>query len=205
MDVTPIPATVYVAIGAILAAVVTGFFSFVNLVSAKENKVSEFRLAWIDGLRNEIAEYSAGVQELARFKVFRDAHAVRQITELEAHQQWLDQSKDALQQVVKSMSCIQMRLNPKRAEEDPESHEAVLMRLIITARDEFNRGDYGSSQTRCVEIREAAAPLLKSTWETVKRGEIEYQRIRKIAWNSICVGMAFSAMTLALILLLSLR
>lgn len=48
------PPTIFIALGVIVAALVAGFFSFLSLVSAKENKVSEFRLTWLNGLRNEI-------------------------------------------------------------------------------------------------------------------------------------------------------
>lgn len=40
-----------VAIGGVVTALVAGAFSFVNLTLNKEQKTSEFRQAWIDGLR----------------------------------------------------------------------------------------------------------------------------------------------------------
>ncbi|MEE4675703.1 hypothetical protein V2K57_13305 [Pseudomonas alliivorans] len=61
-----IPPTVYIAFRVITAALFTGFFSIMNMVSAKENNVSKFRLAWIDGMRNEIAEYTAAAQEISK-------------------------------------------------------------------------------------------------------------------------------------------
>ncbi len=66
MDSFLIPPTIFIAFGVISAALLAGFFSFLNLVSTKENKVSEFRLSWIDGLREEIASYTAAVQDLVR-------------------------------------------------------------------------------------------------------------------------------------------
>ena len=43
------------AIGAITAALITGLVSFLGLIISKEQKVSEFRQAWIDSLRSELA------------------------------------------------------------------------------------------------------------------------------------------------------
>lgn len=40
----------------LLGATIAAFFSFVTLISSKENKVSEFRLAWANQLRDEISE-----------------------------------------------------------------------------------------------------------------------------------------------------
>src|SRR5690606_14295723 len=44
------------AIGAIVAALITGLVSFLGLIISKENKVSEFRQDWINSLRSELAD-----------------------------------------------------------------------------------------------------------------------------------------------------
>ena len=49
---------------AILVAFVAGAFSLLGLTVAKENKVSEFRQAWIDALREDIAEFVAQAQSI---------------------------------------------------------------------------------------------------------------------------------------------
>jgi hypothetical protein len=56
-----VPTTAVVAFGTSVAGLITSILSFVTFVSAKENKVSEFRVSWIDGLRNEIASYTSAV------------------------------------------------------------------------------------------------------------------------------------------------
>jgi hypothetical protein len=53
MDIPPL------ALGVIIAAVITGFISFAGLILAKEQKTSEFRQSWIDSLREEMSEYLA--------------------------------------------------------------------------------------------------------------------------------------------------
>lgn len=42
--------------GTIIAAIIAAVISLLGLLISKENKVSEFRQAWIDALREEIAE-----------------------------------------------------------------------------------------------------------------------------------------------------
>ena len=48
------------------AAIVGGFFSFVSLVSSKEQKVSEFRQEWIDGLRDDLSVFFSSARALCR-------------------------------------------------------------------------------------------------------------------------------------------
>lgn len=44
------------AVGAVLAATIAGGMSFLGSVFSKDQKTSEFRQAWIDGLRSEISQ-----------------------------------------------------------------------------------------------------------------------------------------------------
>src|SRR5208283_2502860 len=47
------------AVGSIVAALIAGLVSLLGLIISKEQKVSEFRQAWIDALRAEIADLIA--------------------------------------------------------------------------------------------------------------------------------------------------
>jgi len=44
-----------IAIGAIIAATITGLISLLGLIISKEQKISDFRQAWIDNLRTELS------------------------------------------------------------------------------------------------------------------------------------------------------
>jgi hypothetical protein len=52
---------VWPTLAAIIAAIVAGLFSLLGLLIAKENKISDFRQAWLDSLRNEIADFASAV------------------------------------------------------------------------------------------------------------------------------------------------
>ena len=56
-----VPIQAYFALGAIFAALIAGFFSYLNLIISKESKISEFRQDWVDHLRTEIGNYAASV------------------------------------------------------------------------------------------------------------------------------------------------
>lgn len=185
-----IPPTVFVALGVITAALLTGVFSIMNMVSAKENKVSEFRLAWIDGLREEIAEYASAAQELSRaYKPERfKPHATH--TDKESHElkiEFFKETREAYARAVENLTKIQLRLNPKHIAENPESSESKLMEAVQRARKVGNR-EFSDVLKNCNDIRNAAAPLLKGTWDSVKKGEPAYRRFRWFAILLVTAG-----------------
>lgn len=190
-----LPPSTYIAIGAVLAALVAGLFSFLNLISSKENKVSEFRQSWIDGIREEIAAYTAAVQALIRFRSNKD--------EFESKVQYLEATKEAYKIASESLAKIQLRLNPEHANEKPLSQEARLLTAIHNARDHFNNKDFSAAFDGTASIREAAAPLLKIEWERVKNGEEGYQRIRKNVLLSVRLGLLSFALLVSVSLLYS--
>jgi len=181
-----IPSSIYIAIGAVLAAVVAGFFSFLNLVSSKENKVSEFRQAWIDGIREEIAAYTAGMQALIRFRNNED--------KFESMIEYYKVTEQAYRTSSEALTKIQLRLNPEHAKNSPDSHEARLISAINTARENFNKKDFTTAFDGATDIRNAAALFLKNEWERVKNGEDGYQEIRKNAFRTIKSGIILLAL-----------
>ncbi|WP_157174385.1 hypothetical protein [Thiocystis violascens] len=63
-----LPGQLFIAAGAIIAALITGAFSYFNLVRSKDAKVSEFCQEWIDALRTEISIYVSRTQALTTFE-----------------------------------------------------------------------------------------------------------------------------------------
>lgn len=58
------PTSWAVPIGVITAAAIAGLFTLISLIISKENKVTEFRQAWIDAQRNDVAEVLAAAVRL---------------------------------------------------------------------------------------------------------------------------------------------
>lgn len=190
MDLSVIPSTVYVAFGVITAALLTGFFSIMNMVSAKENKVSEFRLGWVDGLRNEISEYTAAAQEISRAirpGVFNaeDFHSADEAHKLQIER--FKETKDSYAKAAENLCKIQLRLNPAHIAMNPDGPEAKLMAAVSKAR-KLKTMEFPDVLDCCEEIRTAAAPILKSTWDSVKRGELGYRRIRFAGLLTVFLG-----------------
>ena len=194
---------IYVVIGATLAALIAGFFSYVNLVSAKENKVSEFRLAWIDGLREEVASYTAAVQDLARIERVRvewthEDFGDKSIEEREMN--WFVETRESYVTAVSTLAKIQLRFNPRHVAKKADGPEANLMKALESARSAFNDARYDAAMEASSAIRLAAAPLLKSTWDDVKNGELRYQRVRNAAQRVILGGVGILGLVAIIIL-----
>ncbi|VVM43806.1 hypothetical protein PS623_00392 [Pseudomonas fluorescens] len=188
MDIN-FPPTVFIALGVVTAALLTGFFSYMNMVSSKENKVSEFRLSWLDGLRNEIAEYTSAVQELVRIQsrfTSGDFHSEKEKHAL--YIDWYKETREAFARAVENLSRIQLRLNPLHIQDKPDSPEAKLLSALKDAREASKDGDFERALELCNDIRVAAAPILKSTWDLVKDGEPGYRKTRKYAALTVAGG-----------------
>ncbi|MDH0730961.1 hypothetical protein N5F23_00450 [Pseudomonas sichuanensis] len=191
MDITSIPPTVFIAFGVITAALLAGFFSIMNMVSAKENKVSEFRLAWIDGLRTEIAEYTSAAQGIYRASADNKFVGSTFHSEKEKHEiarERYKETRDAYTKAVESLTKIQLRLNPEHASKNPDSPEAKLLIAVSNAR-KITKKSFTEILRDGEKIKAAAAPLLKSTWDSVKHGEPGYRRIRVASLTIVTLGV----------------
>lgn len=146
-----------------------GAFSVVGLLIAKDQKVSEFRQAWIDALRQDIANAirhfehmcSSGLSEAER--------------NLELQQYRLHATASRLRLISPAGSAKpRRRLWPRRTAN--ASHLAVLA-ILDRLDDRLARGDYPLAEVRddLRELSDAAAVVLKEDWERVKRGEDVYR------------------------------
>ena len=60
-----VPTTIYIAFGAVVAAIITAVISIVSSVIAKESKISELRQYWINDLRTELSQLISLVNKLS--------------------------------------------------------------------------------------------------------------------------------------------
>jgi hypothetical protein len=171
-----LPTESIAAIATIIAALIAAAISFVNLTLTKEQKTSEFRQAWIDALRNDLATFFAtaiafarGNQEWQHFGVGAQGGAPLSFTE--------QKISDLRYQIAETRYRIQLRLNPK----EPEHIE--LLRLMQTAIDRQQSALATQTSTdevlRAVKLAAEFAPqILKTEWERVKQGELAFRIAR---------------------------
>lgn len=151
-----------ISFGAVGAALIAAVVSVVGLILAKEQKVSEFRQAWIDALRHEISVYLSSVTDISNKLSVDYKDKQKKIESLAAPYQKLNEAS----------FNIKLRLNPDEAE---SSNVIKAMDNIESAFDDDKDIVGESIQHLEKELLKKAKILLKKEWKRVKDGEATYQ------------------------------
>jgi hypothetical protein len=178
----PIPE---IAIGAIVAACIAGFLSFLGLVAAKEHKTSEFRQAWIDAAREDVALLIGACHAILDEYRVRDA---------DLSTAWQSLRTDLLTANV-AWARLRMRLNPQEAESQ------LVIKLIGEIETRLNEMPDQDDDSAMAELRQfvfghtalladAAGAIFKTEWKRVKRGEPIF-RISK--WVALVGGLTVAS------------
>lgn len=177
-----IPPGLFVPIGAVTAALIAGFFSFLNLVISKEQKVSEFRQEWIGKLRDDLCRYVASIRYLSG-----------------ANQTWINQGYpdplkhyENMRLTVEAAShaycSVRLLLNPDGKDKavNKLTDDFIAKLDIVKKHTEANK--YDDARSAAEELVEKLQPILKCEWSRVKKGEPIYRITRGIAFSIIIFG-----------------
>jgi hypothetical protein len=173
---TELPAQAIAAIATVVASLIAAAISFVNLTLNKEQKTSEFRQAWIDGLREDLSSFFACSRAFARaseeFKILGPVKDNAMYLAISA-----EKVSEIRYQVAETRYRIQLRLNLAEAE------HKELLRLMQSATEAQQNALHGQCDTaatlKAIEAAVDYAPqILKSEWERVKRGEFAFRAVR---------------------------
>lgn len=171
-----LPAQALAAVATVVASLIAAVVAFVNLTLTKELKTSEFRQAWIDALREDLAKFLGAARAFAR--------AVEEVHAFGTHYKEKaplrigdDKIGDLRYQAAETLSRIRLRLNP----DEPEHEE--LLRLLVKAVRTQNEtlANGGAAQPTLDAIEDAneyARPVLKKEWKRVKAGELPFRIVR---------------------------
>lgn len=161
------------SLAAIFAATIGGLVSLLGLIISKEQSVSQFRQAWIDALRGEIASAVSYISDgVARLRQFDRDPSERVLDD------------DYVRGLHEKLCLIRLRLNPK---DIPAPEILTLLKRIedaltwgeLDTSEEFF--DQGMDKVRAdVErVVELSQSLLKNEWTRVKTGEPFYKYSRR--------------------------
>lgn len=171
------------ALGAIVAALITGLVSLLGLIISKEHKVSEFRQDWINSLRSELASLISHANAIhgAGAAALGGAADIWKIV------------RDDFVGINQAAANIRLRLNPKEKEAKAvlgkiENLEKLLAPGKSMSYSEINRVEK--------ELVAEAQVLLKNEWMRVRRGEAAY-RFSKVFAFIIVLGGLFSLLVLS--------
>lgn len=187
---TMLPPQSLAALATLVAALIAGAISFVNLTLTKELKTSEFRQAWIDGLREELAAFFGAAQAFARAVEAKQKHE-ENCGEKEFFPLTDEKISDIRHQVAETISKISLRLNPD------EREHIELLRLLYSALDEQNsmietNSSISATIAAITAANEYARPVLKKEWKRVKKGELPFRIARNyVAPLFVLVSIGF--------------
>lgn len=153
----------------IIVGLIAGAVSFLGLVISKEQKVSDFRQAWINTVRTDLAEMLAQLSAVEYQKAGNTSAGVG----------------DPKTKILLLSHRIQLHLNP----DDSEGVISVLSEIqYLLSSNGINR----SISTQLSELRDElntnSHTLLKVEWERVKKGE---RWFRYSKWGLIILPVVF--------------
>jgi hypothetical protein len=162
-----------VSIGAICVALIAGFFSYLNLVISKEQKISEFRQGWIDALRQDLSRYVSAVSFIANTNYIWHWHqeqgkALSQIEQYKLVQPAFDVA-------VQTYNSILLRLNPSERNKRLRALNAQFLLTLRDTRDALRADEFEEARKHADMLPEKLRPILKREWTRVKKGERIYQ------------------------------
>ena len=167
------------AIVALFVALIAGVVSLVVSILAKDQKTSEFRQAWIDGLRNDVS------QLVAHFGVVKTmAKIVREKSQTEIDAYLISKQEQFLEMGMLA-SRIRLRLNP-------DEHVNLLDSLRDL--DKVHEDDMSACSER---ITAETQEILKEEWERVKLGEPSFVWLKRISkagvFSVLAIGLGACA------------
>ncbi|RYY02851.1 MAG: hypothetical protein EOO53_11500 [Gammaproteobacteria bacterium] len=186
-----LPVFSIVAMATITASLITAICSFVSLTLTKEQKISEFRQAWIDALREDLSIFFACSRAFARATeeefIFSENSENKNRFKISS-----EKVSEVRYQVAEVYSRIILRLNV----DEPEHEE--LLRLLAIAIEKQNiaiREKSNSAETmKAIQIAtNYSRPLLKIEWDRVKKGEPAFRSAKTAAAGLmifLCIALA---------------
>lgn len=175
------------AAGAIFAALIAGLVSLLGLIISKEQKISEFRQAWIDGLRENIALV------ITHLEAIRGAmHAAQP-----AKAPWPDR-KEHFVAINQAITCVRLRLNP----DEPSSQR--LLESLTELETIAQAGDIATSPLvgpAVDKLTDRCNVVMKEEWQRVRDGEKTYRvaRYGSIAAVAIALVLLFGIVIRSLV------
>jgi len=173
---TVLPTQALAAVATVVASLIAAAVAFVNLTLTKELKTSEFRQAWIDALREDLAKFLGAARAFAR--AVEEVHTYGPNYKEKVPLRIGDDKIGELRyQAAETLSRIRLRLNP----DEPE-HEELLRLLIKAVRIQNEVLANGCAVQPALDAIEAAneyaRPVLKKEWRRVKAGELPFRIVR---------------------------
>jgi hypothetical protein len=179
-----IPVNSLVPIGVVTASIIAGFFSFVSLVLAKEQKVSEFRQQWIDSLREDLSQF---ISKLMTMKDVKKNIALAKEKKQKPDFS-LSDVKELHTAISEAYTRIILRLNPN----ENCSYSKDLTESLNKINKLMKEKQWNEISSGVEELRGLSQQVLKTEWTRVKEGEPTFKWSKRIAilMFTVAIGIA---------------
>lgn len=183
ISTTEVPVALIAAASAFLVACIAGVFSLLGLLISKEQRVSEFRQAWIDALRADIATLIAHAYQIHAFLVGSGPWD---------YAKFWNATRDDYVELNQASTRIKLRINRNERESKLILQSMSEMEALFSQRPTDPPKVSLKQINKIVEALERdAPPLLKKEWQRVKSGEPIY---RWATWLALSVLVATGLM-----------
>lgn len=184
-----------ILLGAMFAALVAGFFAFMNLVALKENKVSEFRQDWINSLRESISCYVSSLTYLSTLYMH---HSEKKVDKKDKFDMARDIEEIYLK-VNESYNDIIFRINEDEKSKKGKRVNNEFLTALRKTREHYNKNEFAEARIACHDLRDKAKPLLKFEWKRVKNGELNYRISKYFSIIVLLIGVISASLNAYLI------
>ncbi|HJV52664.1 MAG TPA: hypothetical protein VJ652_14450 [Noviherbaspirillum sp.] len=165
-----------IAVGAVSAALIAGLVSLLGLIVSKEQKVSEFRQAWIDALRIELSSLIAHANAI---------HGAGAANFQSSSEVWKVVRPDFIG-INETAARIRLRLNPKEAEALAVLSQIEALENLLAPGQQMDYSQINEAEKKLVVL---AQVILKQEWIRVQRGErvYRYARFAALLVSAACI------------------
>lgn len=177
------------------AALVAGFFAFMNLIASKENKVSEFRQEWVNSLRNSISCYISSLTYLSTLY----SHYAKASEPKKSKLDMARDVEDVYAKANESYNDIIFRVNENEKNKKAKEINSSFLTALQETRQFYNQNEFPEARKACDPLREATKPLLKLEWVRVKRGELNYRISKYFSILVLLTGLGSATLSAYLI------
>lgn len=156
-----------ISVGAVGAALIAGLVSLFGLIIGKEQKVSEFRQAWIDELRKCLVAYLVQINAISDLVRMQKSGQAVDASSLSSSYKLLNEASHG----------ITFRINPR------EKPAKRLMRAMANFEGiAGNNSNLTPDKIKAIEgeFIASAKKLLKFEWKRVKRGEATFVWTKRV-------------------------
>jgi len=165
-----LPPTIYIGFGAIIAAAITAIVSFINLITSKDQNISNHRQKWIDNIREDISKFIGLVAHKTSVLHWLKLEENKELNKKELKTKLFSEVDS---DIASLYNRILLQLNPTENKDIIDKFTEI--ESFLRGYDSSPKEDVNRLGTLTSDLRDSTQIMLKSEWKRVKKGEPTYR------------------------------